>query len=175
MNIVLHLYESGAVVLPNLHFFDLQVDSNKSATGFTVEDGTVRNDYVVDTPVRITVSAMIVDSVEDTYQRLRGYWADKTLFSIQTRVGLFSKMLLEGMPHQEDTSNFTGIGLSLTFVEWKEVVPEEGSFTITQVAKPEQSDTKPVGQKIPDKAAENKTIYSAETTPFKSRSNPNVN
>lgn len=120
------------------------VDEQRRLTAFPVEDGSNRTDHVVEEPIQITIDFLVQDDLVNQLQSIKSAWRDNRLFTVMTRGAMYKDMFLVAMPHDEP-SNMIGIGLNLTFQEFKTVYPEYGEVPI-RVAQPKQSDTKQRGQ-----------------------------
>jgi hypothetical protein len=124
------------------------VKSEKRATRFSVESGATRSDHVIDSPLEIPIEMELWGKdAQEAYDALEKIFKDRTLVTIETRVGMYTDMLLEAMPHTETTSNFGGATINARFLQWVEVVPEYGELLPTQVKDKEHGKTKKSAEK----------------------------
>lgn len=119
----------------------VSVMESSKATRYAVEDGTNRNDHVIHNPTEISLRAVMTGEVTQLFDALRQTYRDRSLVTIQTKTAVYANMLLEEIPHDQDPGMTDAVALDLRFVEWREVAPEYGELTQSQVADPKQSDT----------------------------------
>ena len=119
----------------------LSIMETSKATRYAVEDGTNRNDHVIDNPVEIAIRAVMAGEVVQLFEALRQTYRERQLITVQTKTAVYSDMLVEEIPHDQDAGMSDGVALDIKLVEWREVVPEYGELTPAKVAKPAQSDT----------------------------------
>lgn len=119
----------------------VSVSETSKATRYAVEDGTNRNDHVIKNPVEITLSMILAGKIAQLFQLLKQTYLEHKLVTVQTKTDVYTNMLVEEIPHEQDTGMTDGVTVSVKMVEWLEVKPEYGELTPKKVAKPRQSDT----------------------------------
>lgn len=119
----------------------VSVSETSKATRYAVEDGTNRNDHVIKNPVEISINMMLVGKIAQLFQLLKQTYLEHKLVTVQTKTDVYTNMLVEGIPHEQDTGMTDGVTVNVKMVEWQEVTPEYGELTPKKVAKPRQSDT----------------------------------
>lgn len=126
----------------------VSVREEKRATKFPVEDGSTRSDHVVRMPTEIGIDLVIEDEfARDMYLQLQQAWQQNKLVVVQTKVGSYSSMLIESMPHDETPELGGGISIPIRLSEWQTVTPQYGTLPPAKVAKKKQADTAKQGQK----------------------------
>lgn len=134
----------------------VSVMETSKATRYAVEDGTSRNDHVIQNPVEITMSIVLVGEVARLFQLLKQSYLERKLVTVQTKTDVYTNMLVEEIPHDQDAGMTDGVTVSVRFVEWREVVPEYGELTMSRVANPNQSDTVNRGSQATSEASPEK-------------------
>ena len=119
----------------------LSISEASKVTRYAVEDGTNRNDHVIKNPVEISINMMLVGEVAQLFQLLKQTYLERKLVTVQTKTDVYANMLVEEIPHEQDTGMTDGVTVTAKLVEWLEVKPEYGELTPKKVAKPRQSDT----------------------------------
>ena len=123
----------------------VSVSETSKATRFAVEDGSVRNDHVVRNATEISIKMMLAGDVTNLFEALRTTYQQRDLVTIQTKTAVYTNMLVEEMPHEQDPGMADAVAVDLRFVEWQEVKPEYGELPPAKVAKPKQADTQKRG------------------------------
>lgn len=119
----------------------VSVSETSKATRYAVEDGTNRNDHVIKNPVEISISMILAGKIAQLFQLLKQTYLEHKLVTVQTKTDVYTNMLVEEIPHEQDTGMTDGVTVSVKMVEWQEVTPEYGELTPKKVAQPRQSDT----------------------------------
>lgn len=132
------------------------VNESSKATRYKVEDGTSRNDHVIQNPTEITISMVLVGEVARLFQLLKQTYLEKKLVTVQTKVDVYTGMLVEEIPHDEDAGMTDGVTVDVRLVEWREEAPEYGELTMAKVAQPRQSDTVKRGSQATSEASPEK-------------------
>lgn len=117
------------------------VDRSKTVTQYPVENGTTRNDHVVDLPVELNIDLTITEDTRAQYETLAQAFASNTLVVVQTKVTSFRNMLIYALPHDETVPAGESITLPIRLVEWREVQPSYGTLPPSKVANKAQSST----------------------------------
>lgn len=144
-------------VLQRLHILNLSADEAKNVTSFAVEDGSVRSDHAYDEQTEIVL--VCTYSGPDSpaiYSELKHIYDDNQLLIVQTRNNTYKDMILAGLPREEPGEIADGTVVSLILRQWRDVKAREGTFTVSEVAVPQQSDTATGGVK--QGATSNKTV-----------------
>jgi len=123
------------------HPMKVTVRESKRVTGFTVEDGTIRNDHIVDDPVEIEIQFVITDELQSQFSELQQTFNDRQLVTIQTKSAVYSSMVVSEVPQEQDNERADAITVNVRFSQWREIAPEFGTLTMQDVDRAEQSDT----------------------------------
>lgn len=134
----------------------VSVNESSKATRYAVEDGTSRNDHVIQNPVEITMNIVLAGEVARLFQLLKQTYLERNLITIQTKTDVYTNMLVEEIPHEQDAGMTDGVTVDVRFVEWREVAPEYGELTMSSVANPNQSDTVNRGSQATSEASPEK-------------------
>ena len=119
----------------------VSVRETSKATRFAVEDGSVRNDHVVRNATEIGIKMMLAGDVTNLFEALRTTYQQRDLVTIQTKTAVYTNMLVEEMPHEQDPGMSDAVAVDIWFVEWQEVKPETGAA----MTKPKQKNTQQRG------------------------------
>lgn len=119
----------------------VSVTETSKATRYAVEDGTSRNDHVIQNPTEISISMVLAGEVARLFQLLKQTYLERKLVTVQTKTDVYTNMLVEEIPHEQDAGMTDGVTVDVRLVEWREVKPEYGELTAAKVAQPRQSDT----------------------------------
>lgn len=134
--------ESMEPVLESFAPMRIDVMDEKKATRFQVESGSVRSDHVIENPVEIMVDIILTDDdAQSQFDELTRYYSENKLVSVQCNFGTYTSMLIESIPHVEQSAIYKGAALPVRLVEWREVEPEYGALKQEQVANPEHTST----------------------------------
>lgn len=135
-------------VLQRLHILNLSVDEGKNVTSFAVEDGSVRSDHSFDEQTEIVL--ICTYSGQDSpaiYAELKHIYDAGQLLVVQTRNNTYKDMILSALPREEPSELADATVISLILKQWRDVKAREGTFTVSEVAVPQQSDTATGGVK----------------------------
>lgn len=104
------------------------VKENSKLMEHPVENGTVITDHRIIEPVEIELSMILTPaSYQDTYAQVRQYYLDAAMLVVQTRSGVYANMMIQSMPHEEDTNLFNTITLAITLKEVQFVMAQYAS------------------------------------------------
>lgn len=117
------------------------VRESKRVTKYTVEDGTVRNDHIVDDPIEIEIQFIITDELQSQFSELQQTFNDRQIVTVQTKSSVYPSMVVEEIPQEQDNERYDAITVDVRFSQWRETVPEYGTLTQQDVDRAEQSDT----------------------------------
>lgn len=134
----------------------VSVHETSKATRYAVEDGTTRNDHVIQNPTEIEISMILAGEMAKLFQLLKQTYIERKLVTIQTKTDIYTNMLVEEIPHEQDAGMTDGVTVDVRLVEWREVSPEYGELTMSNVANPNQSDTVNRGSQATSEAAPEK-------------------
>lgn len=83
-----------------------------------LETGATIVDHRIILPVEIELS-LILSAVDyqSTYNQIREYYFNSTLLIIQTKSGVYTNQLIQGMPHEEDPDLYDVLNLTLSLKE----------------------------------------------------------
>lgn len=162
--------ETFEPVLTWIDIMNLSVQESKLVTSFAVEDGTTRSDHAVDEQTVVTlVGTYFGPDSPNIYGELRSLYDNHTLLTVQTRNTSYRDMILSEIPREEPAEIADGTVISLVLKAWKDVKAREGTFTVTEVAVPQQSDTVKGGVKngVPrsDLSVERPRLATSDKTP----------
>ena len=100
------------------------VRESSQVMNYPVESGAILSDHHIINPVRIEIPLFIrAENYASTYQQIRGAFLNADSLAVQTRTGVYSNMIVEDMPHEEEPDIFNGIVLSLRLREVLLTVP----------------------------------------------------
>lgn len=112
-----------------------------------VENGSTISDFAVTLPVELTLDMLLSgDDARNLYKVLVDLFQKKELLTVQTRAGVYPKMVIQAMPHDENAENMDVLPVT---VKMKEVIIAETQFQALpprQVEKPRNSSTVKRGQ-----------------------------
>lgn len=138
------------VIFKSTNITNLDAKLNKQAIKYQVEDGTERNNHVIEKAKEIDVSLVLtkVDDKENiaSFQELLDYFSNNKLVTVQTKMNIYNNMLIESMPHTESKDIFYGCAINMHLIEWREVKPEYGELKQEQVKDDKHSDTQKTGR-----------------------------
>lgn len=117
------------------------VDRSKTVTKYTVEDGSVRNDHVVDDPVDLNIDFTLTDDTRTQYAALEQTFKSNRLVTVQTKVTSFRHMLIYMLPHDENAALGDSISMPIRLQEWRTIQPAYGTLPLNKVANKAQSST----------------------------------
>lgn len=119
----------------------VSVHETSKATRYAVEDGTSRNDHVIQNPTEIEISMILAGEMARLFQLLKQTYLERKLVTVQTKTDVYTDMLVEEIPHEQDAGMTDGVTVDVRLLEWREIAPEYGELTTNKVANPSQSDT----------------------------------
>lgn len=112
-----------------------------------LEDGASVVDHRIILPVVINLSMVLASQdYAAVYNQIRDFFLRAELLTVQTRIGSFSNMLIEKMPHDENADIVDGVLLAVTL---KEAQFAEAQFVQLKVARPRDSNTVKRGEQQP--------------------------
>lgn len=122
----------------------IEVDAQRErkVTQFVVEDGSTRSDHIIEGPIEVILSTMIVDDLRNAYEELKDLYDSAALVSLQTKTMLITDLLITSIPFFESPDVMDGHTGTITLHEWREVEPEYGDMPPRKVAKKSQANTK---------------------------------
>lgn len=120
---------------------DVQVQETSTATKYKVEDGTNRNDHIVHNPTEITMRFTLAGEASQLFNAIKQTYTERALVTVQTRTDVYADMIVTEIPQDQTGDAVDAVSLDIRLSEWREVVPEYGELTQSNVANPEQSST----------------------------------
>lgn len=123
------------------------IKKSKKVMEHPVETGVTITDHVVINPIEIELS-MILNSLDyrNVYAQIENGYNKSTLYTVQTRSGSYSNMLIESMPDEQDPSRFNMIALALKLNEVQFVEAQFAKLPPQQVANKSNASTKQKGE-----------------------------
>jgi len=137
--------ESGEVVIDLSGKIDLisslSATRSSKVTSVPVEDGRSVSDHVVDMPVTLDIDAVVsniwYDGIEkgrpeSTYTLLVEMKKRRSLFVVQSMVGIFDNMLISDLSHTESSETGTSLHIKISMTEMKFAISKE-SFEVFRI------------------------------------------
>ena len=123
------------------------ISESSKAMGHPVESGATITDHIVSQPTEIELS-LILQGAEfaDVYQQIRAVYDRRDLVTVQTAVGSYPDMVIEGLPHDEVPEVSGAVALAL---QLRQVVLIETQFQAlppSEVRNPSDASTVDRGQ-----------------------------
>lgn len=142
--------DTKEVIFESTNIASLDGKLNKQATKYQVEDGTERNNHIIEKAKEIDISLVLTKADEKeniaSFQELLDYFNNNKLVTVQTKMNIYNNMLIESMPHTENKDIFYGCTINMHLIEWREVKPEYGELKQEQVKNDMHSDTQKAGR-----------------------------
>lgn len=132
----------------------VSIDRNKTVTQYQVEDGTTRNDHVVENPISASVDLMLTEDKRSEYIALEQAFQENRLVIVQTKVSSFMNMLIDYMPHDESNALGENILVSIKLIEWREITPSYGDLPPKKVQNKNQTSTVKSGTQQPNQSTQ---------------------
>lgn len=151
---VVGVFDSGFNQLfPDARAIKASIKEDAKTMEHPIEDGEVITDYRIINPVEINLSLILrPETVEDTYKLIKSYFLGEELLTVQTKVDVYSNMVVQAMPHEEDSALQNTITLAFSVKEAIIVEAQFGQLPPTSVAKKGDSSTVDRGQQEPVEA-----------------------
>lgn len=103
-------------VFPNARPLKVVVKLISKLMEHPVENGATITDHRVIQPIEIEMSVMLNSAdYQEVYKDIRQYYLNATLLTVQTRSAVYSNMLIQQLPHEEDPEQFSAIPVAITF------------------------------------------------------------
>lgn len=128
-------------IWPGAEVMSLSVTQIATATKFAVEDGTTRSDHVVQNPIEISLTIMLVDDISQAFEEILDTYERNGLVTIQTRTAVYTDLLVVAIPQAQKSDALDASEVSVKLSQWREVVPEYGALSPKKVAKKKQAST----------------------------------
>lgn len=136
----------------------VSIDKSKIVTQYQVEDGTLRNDHVVENPIAASIDLMLTDSKRNEYIALEQAYNENRLVIVQTKVSSYQNMLIEAMPHDETIDLGQNVIVAVRLIEWREVTPSYGDLPPKKVQNKNQSSTVQSGTQQPNESQRKQSV-----------------
>lgn len=128
-------------IWPGAEVMSLSVTQTATATKFAVEDGTTRSDHVVQNPIEISITILLVDDISQAFEEILDTYESNSLVTIQTRTAVYTDLLVVAIPQNQKSDALDAAEISVKLAQWREVVPEYGALSPKKVAKKKQAST----------------------------------
>lgn len=125
----------------------VSVNPSKMITQYQVEDGTIRNDHVVDNPLEMNIDLLLSDLKRAEYLGLEQSFNELRLVIVQTTISSYRNMIIEAMPHDETVDFGENVLLNIRLIEWREITPSYGDLPPKKVVNKNKSSTVKSGTK----------------------------
>lgn len=123
------------------------VKEDSKAMEHPLETGATIVDHRVILPTTIELSMLLTsDDYPAVYGQIKDLFTRAELLTVQTRVGSYTSMLIEKIPHEETTDIQDGVPLAMTLKEARFVTAQ---FSALKVATPRDSNTVKRGEQQP--------------------------
>lgn len=124
-----------------------QVKEESKTMKHPLETGATITDHRIILPTNIELSMVLAsEDYPAVYNQIKDLFLRGELLTVQTRVGTFTSMLIEKMPHDESPDMADACALALTLEEAQFVTPQFSTF---KVASPRDSNTTKRGEQQP--------------------------
>lgn len=143
----------GNQLFTTLGIMSLSCSSSKSYAQHELENGENMTDHAIDLQDRVNVTVILSpDDYIAVYREIKNLFNERTNFTIQSRVEIYTNMFLETMPHDESAAMVNTVALQLPFVKQKIGKTEFKTLPPQQVANQSDADTVDSGNKQPQEA-----------------------
>lgn len=132
----------------------VSANPSKMVTQYQVEDGSTRNDHVVDNPLEMNIDIMLTEDKRSEYAALEQAFTELRLVIVQTTISSYRNMLIEAMPHDETTDLGQNVLANIRLLEWREITPSYGDLPPSKVSNKNQSSTVNGGTRQPTQSAQ---------------------
>lgn len=96
-----------------------------------VESGSTITDHKIIQPISIDLHfTLIAADLIDTYREIKSIFTGNATIQVMTNTGLYSSMVIEAMPHTEDTDRFDTIVITMKLTQF-EIVTAKTTATST--------------------------------------------
>jgi len=147
IDVVCVLDEALAQVFEKARPMKAEVKEESKTMEHPLETGSTITDHRIILPVVVELSMLLAtEDYAATYNQIKDLFLRAELLTVQTRVGTFTSMLIEKMPHDESADMQDACMLALTLKEAKFVSPQ---FSTLKVASPRDSNTAKRGEQQP--------------------------
>lgn len=128
-------------IWPGAEVMNLSVTQTATATKFAVEDGTTRSDHVVQNPIEISITILLVDDISQAFEEILDTYESTRLVTILTRTAVYTDLLVVAIPQTQKSDALDASEVEVKLSQWREVVPEYGALSPKKVAKKNQAST----------------------------------
>lgn len=105
------------------------VKENSKLMEHPIESGAVVTDHRILLPIEIELSLILrPDEYRETYNQIKQLYEEGTFLIVQTRSGIYTNQLIQGLPHEEDPTIFDTITIALSL---KQVQMVTAQYTTT--------------------------------------------
>jgi hypothetical protein len=104
-----------------------RVEETSQLFDHTIETGAVITDYRIINPIGIEIIYVLnTKDYQNIYSSIKKYFIDGTLFSVQTKTGVYKNLVIKDMPHTEVAEMYNAVGIVLVFRQAQFVSPKYG-------------------------------------------------
>ncbi|CNI48481.1 phage baseplate protein [Yersinia pekkanenii] len=115
-----------------------------------IEDGSTKTDHKIILPVEIEITLWIPEEhYKDTHAIIKQALHSDSSFQVNTRVGVYSNMMLSEMPHEEAPEQSGAIIITLSLKEAVIVTTQYQALTSRKVKDPKDTSTVNRGEQKP--------------------------
>jgi len=126
---------------------DCKITDDSQITSHPVESGVSISEHQIFNPVEIDISFVMPDAFYDqVIKTLRRYYKEGVKFTIVTKEGTYTNMVMQAKPTELKPENVDRIVYSLHFIEVIEIEPKYISLSVSSVSNPENSSTVNLGE-----------------------------
>ncbi|TQI80000.1 hypothetical protein FHU10_5149 [Serratia fonticola] len=124
-----------------------------------MEDGATIADHRVILPVGIELVVFLpAESYKDSYNCLRQAFRGEELYTVHLATGIYSRMALQAMPHEETPDQSDAIAITLSLKEARIITTQYQALPPVKVKSPKDTCTVERGEQQPQPPAQIKTI-----------------
>ena len=93
-----------------------------------IETGATIVDHRIILPTEIELALILLSTdYQSVYHQIREYYYNSTLMTIQTRSGIYPNQMIQGMPHEEDPTQYDVLTLILSLKQVQFAVAQYGT------------------------------------------------
>lgn len=131
------------------------VDRQAKVMDHPIETGAMVTDHRVMLPVTVELSLVLSGELyKNTYHLIKSLYLSADLLTVQTRVDVFSNMIVAKMPHEETADMRDGVTIALSLREVELVTAKYGKAATAAPKKAKDSKNTNRGQQQPKATSE---------------------
>lgn len=149
-DVVAVLNSEGQQVFSRARPMKARVNEMAQVMEHPVESGATITDHKIIKPVEITID-MLLDPMlyRSVYAQIKGYYLGGELFTVLTKSGAYTSMIITGIPHDEDPGLIDTIAISIALKQVIIVEAQYGKLPPQSVENPTDADTVKRGEITP--------------------------